>query len=111
MPELLLGHNRLSIVTHPHWNPQGHARAISIAHSTSQKALAEPTNPSEMSPTQRQHLVEYAARWGPIVADMRPGVYAERCIALARTAGILKLRVVSDMYQALASRVLAKHQY
>ena len=45
------------------------------------------------------------------MADMRPGVYAERCIALARTAGILKLRVVSDMYQALASRVLAKHQY
>jgi hypothetical protein len=53
-----------------------------------------------MSPTQRQYLVEYAAQRGPIVADMKTGAYAKRCIALARAAGTLKVRVVSGMYQA-----------
>ena len=64
----------------------GHALAILVASSKSQKALAMPTNPSTMSPTPRQHLVEYArsfsseyaAQLGPIVADMRPAVHAER---------------------------------
>ena len=46
-----------------------------------------------------------------IVAGMRPAAYAPRGVALARAAGILKLHVVGGMYQALAARVLAKHQY
>ena len=45
------------------------------------------------------------------MADMSPGVYAERCVALAHSAGTLKLRVVSGMYQALAAHVLSKHKY
>ena len=68
-----------------------------------------------MSPIQRQRQAEYAdsyaAHWGPIAAGMRPVAYVDRCVELARAAGTLKLRVVGGMYQALAARVLAKHQY
>ena len=65
-----------------------------VARSTSEQALATPANPSAMSPTQRQRLVEYAAHWGPIVAGMRIAAYGHRCVALARAAGTLELRVV-----------------
>ena len=84
------------------------AHTVVVPRSTSKNALATPTNPSAMSPTQRQPLVEYAAHWGPIVTGIKPESYARRCTELARAAATLKLRVVSGMYQALAARVLTE---